>query len=151
MTCTQRHPYRHSLSSRTLQQLVNLRMGTNPDPERSVFAGLDREDPVAQSDSHRPEPPDPFEVQGGVARIIAELRIGTISLSLHGCWQTAVAAPEPWTGLMLHRSRHRPAARSARASSANQSSAPSSTSCTSCRSQSAASKRSNQALEAVAA
>jgi len=28
---------------------------------------------------------------GGVARIIPELQIGTISLSLHGCWQTAVA------------------------------------------------------------
>ena len=78
----------------TLQKLVILRMGTNPDPEQSVFACLDREGPVAQSDSHRPEPPDPFEVQGGVARIIPELRVGTISLSLNGCWQPAVAAPE---------------------------------------------------------
>jgi hypothetical protein len=38
--------------SRTLKQLVILRMGANPEPEQSVFAGLDREGPVAQSDSH---------------------------------------------------------------------------------------------------
>jgi len=57
---------------------------------------------VLQPYPHRPEWPDPLELQGGMPRVISEGRIARPRLCLHWFRQSSEGVPETGAGTIRH-------------------------------------------------
>ena len=139
-------------SSRWVLAQVNkpvvLRVPPDPKPGDGCFL-FHGERAVVQSNPHRPEAPNPLEMQRGMARVLLQQPVGLVRQPSNLFWKIVVATPEPWAGLVSHRSVQRPCRRSFKASSANASSRPADASSLIWRSQAAASNSANHARNAA--
>ena len=102
-------------------------MSANPHPDH-VADFLDGNGAVMEADANRPEWPDSFKMQRGMARILAEQSVRLIGQLLNFGGQSPVGIPESRAGAMVHRSVVRPECKSSRASLVSQSKRPAATS-----------------------